>query len=260
MKWHRIYSMILRHYYIFKQSPDRISEVFFWPLVDVLIWGLTGLYFANLAHFPGIVTLLLSGLIFWTLVFRLQQEIPMALLEELWNKNLINVFTSPVSFFEWFVSILILGISKVSISMVFISILAFFLYTLNILSFGLYLIPFAFLLMMTAWSLGFFVTGLIMRYSSKVQTLAWSLTAILSPFTGVYYSTSVLPHWAQIVSKFIPTSYVFESMRNLVLKGHMDPVNLYISFGLNTIYLIFSIIYFRKSFRFVLKKGLIKVW
>lgn len=252
--------MLLRHFYIFKQSPDRVSEVFFWPLVDILIWGLTSVYFANVSHFSNIVLLVLSGLILWTLVFRGQQEIPMVLLEELWNKNLINIFTAPLTFTEWIASTILLAILKTAMSLVFISLLAFFMYRLNIFIYGFYLIPFALLLIMTAWSVGFFVTGLILRYSTKVQTLAWSLIAVISPFSGIYYSISILPIWAQKVSLVVPTSYVFEGMREVVAKGYVSGDKLYIALGLNIVYFLFSIFYFRQSFKIVLQKGLVKVF
>lgn len=252
--------MLLRHFYAFKQSPDRISEVFFWPLVDVLIWGLTSVYFANVSHFSNIVTLILSGLILWTLVFRGQQEIPMVLLEELWNKNLINIFTAPLTFTEWVVSTIILAILKTAMSIIFIVLLTFFMYKLNIFMYGLYLIPFFILLILTAWSVGFFVTGLIMRYSTKVQTLAWSLVAVISPFSGIYYSTAVLPTWAQKISLFIPTSYIFDGMREVVAKGTISSDKLYIALLLNIVYFVASFIYFQRSFGKVLQKGLVKVF
>lgn len=258
--WHRLHSMLLRHFYIFRQSPDRMTEAFFWPMVDIFVWGLTSIYFAQISHFPNIVVLLLSGLILWTLVYRGQQEIPMVLLEELWNKNLINIFTSPLSFGEWVFSSVVIAVLKMFLSFIFISILAFLLYKLSIFQYGFYLIPFVFLLTLTAWAVGFFVTGLILRYSTKVQTLAWSLIAIISPFSGVYYSISILPKWAQVISHALPTSYIFEGMREVIATGTLSGEKLFIALGLNCIYLFFSLWFFQRSFKKVLEKGLTKVY
>jgi len=44
MKWHRIYGMILRYMYYFKHSFDRISDTFYWPTLDLIMWGLTSVY------------------------------------------------------------------------------------------------------------------------------------------------------------------------------------------------------------------------
>ena len=114
--------------------------------------------------------------------------------------------------------------------------------------------------MMSGWCIGFFIPSLILRFGNKVQTLAWSFTGLLSPFSAIYYPLDVLPRWAQIVSKFIPMSYIFEEGRNLLYNGVVDYNNLLISFGLNCVCLILTIWLFRRSFQSVLNKGLVKVY
>lgn len=259
MRVHRIYAIVLRHFYIFRRSADRMSDAFYWPLIDLFIWGLTSQYFANTTRQPNIILFILSGLIFWTVVWRGQQEVSMTLLEELWNKNLVNIFVPPLTFSEWIISILTIAITKTAMSLTFAAILAFVLYKVNIFYYGWYLFPFMILLLMTAWAVGFFVCGLILRYGTKIQTLAWSLIAILSPFTGIYYNISILPPWAQKVALYIPTSYVFEGAHAIIQKGQMDLHRLLISFLLNSIYLILAMIYLRSSFDKVLEKGLTKI-
>lgn len=260
MKWHRIYAIILRHFYILRRSPDRMSEAFYWPTIDILIWGLTSLYFSKTSNVPHFVLLIISGIIFWTVIWRGQQEITMSLLEDLWNKNLVNIFVAPLTLTEWIVAIIIGGIIKTAMSFFFATVLALILYKTSIFYYGFYLLPFLLLIILTAWSVGFFVAGLILRYSTKIQTLAWSLIAIIAPFSAIYYSLSTLPLWAQKIALFIPTTYVFEGMREVIQKGTLDPVKLYVSLVLNIIYLILSLIYLKKSFNRVLEKGLVKVY
>lgn len=259
MKINRIYAIILRHFYIFRHSADRMSEAFFWPLIDLFLWGLTSQYFARQTNQPNVIVFILSGLIFWTVVWRGQQEITMTLLEELWNKNLVNIFVPPLKFSEWVISVLIVGITKTAMSFCFASLLAYLLYRMNIFYYGFYLFPFLLLLLMNAWAVGFFVTGIILRYGTKVQTLAWSLIAVLSPFAGVYYSVSILPLWAQKVALYIPISYVFEGVHAVIQKGKLDYTMLAVSFVLNCIYLTLGMIYVKQSFTKVLEVGLTKV-
>lgn len=259
MKWHRIYAIILRNFYIFRRSADRMSEAFYWPLIDLFVWGLTSQYFAKQANQPNVIIFILSGLIFWTVVWRGQQEISMALLEDLWNKNLVNIFVPPLQFREWVIAIMIVAITKTIMSFGFAALLAYFFYRMNIFYYGLYLFPFLILLTMTAWAVGFFVCGIILRYGTKVQTLAWSLIAVLSPFSGVYYSSSILPSWAQKVALYIPISYVFQGAHTIIQKGRLDMMTLGVSFILNSIYLILGMVYLRSSFTKVLEKGLTRV-
>ncbi|PIX73911.1 ABC transporter, partial [Candidatus Roizmanbacteria bacterium CG_4_10_14_3_um_filter_33_21] len=47
MRIHRIYAVILRFMYLFRRSYDRISDAFYWPTIDLMLWGLTSVYFRS---------------------------------------------------------------------------------------------------------------------------------------------------------------------------------------------------------------------
>ena len=261
MKWHRIYGITLRYLFLFRRSIDRLSDAFYWPTIDLLLWGLTSSYFASkLPPNSNILLIILSGLVFWIIVWRGQYEITVNLLEDLWNKNLVNIFVSPLTFWEWLMSFIILGIVKAALSFSFAALLAFFLYKVHVIAYGLYALPFVLLLFMTGWAVGFFISGVILRYGSQIQTLAWSAIYMLSPFSAIYYPVSILPTWAQTVAKFVPTSYVFEGMREVIRTGRIDLTTLLPCLVLNLVYLALSLWYLRKSFNVVLAKGLVKVY
>lgn len=258
MKLHRIYAIILRFLFLFKHSFDRLTDVFYWPTIDLVVWGLTSSYLKGLipSNTP-VIFIIISGIVLWYIVWRAQYELTVNLLEDLWDKNLINIFVSPLNFKEWVASLVILGAFKAFISLLFTAFIAFILYKIQIFSYGLYLIPFFALLLMTGWAVGFFVTGLILRYGTRIQTLAWAMIAVISPFCAVYYPVTVLPDWAQKISVIIPATYVFEGMRQIINTHTMNFQNLYISLVLNIIYIILAIIFLRKSFNRVLRNGLI---
>lgn len=261
MKLNRIYALILRFYYLFRHSYDRMGDAFYWPTIDLIIWGLTSSYFMTFApNASQIILIVLSGLMFWQIVWRAQYEITVNLLEDLWNKNLINIFVSPIKFSEWVVSFIVIGITKAALSFPFTMLVAYLLYKVNIVFFGWNFIPIIFLLFMTGWWIGFFVAGLILRFGTQVQTLAWTFAWAIGPFCAIYYPVSILPPWAQKIAVLTPASYVFENAREIINKGHVDPNKFYISFILNLIYLILSISFFYFSFKKVMKKGLIKVY
>jgi len=113
---------------------------------------------------------------------------------------------------------------------------------------------------MTGWWVGFFVSGLILRFGTKVQTLAWTFAWLIGPFAAIYYPVSTLPVWAQKIALFIPASYVFEGAREIIYKGYTDPTKFYLSFIINLVYLILSIAFLHLSFKKVLEKGLVKVY
>jgi ABC-2 type transport system permease protein len=262
MKLHRIYAVVLRHLFIFRRSVDRWTDVFYWPAIDLLMWGLTGSYIQSTGgkNVSLIVISIISGITLFTIVRRGEQEISINALEEIWNKNLINLFVSPLYFSEWVMSLFILGIIKSCISFSFAALLAFFLFKTQIFIYGFYLIPFLFSLIMTGWWIGFFTTGIILRYGTRIQALAWILIYVITPLFGVYYPLKILPVFAQKLALFIPPSYIFEGARTILQSGTMDMKNLYISFILNIIYLSLSLVYLKKSFNKVLEKGLVKVY
>lgn len=260
MKLHRIYGIILRYMYYFRTSFDRLSDAFYWPTIDLAVWGLTSAYFKTYApSAPPIILIVVSGILLWLIVWRAQYEITVNILEELWNKNLINIFVSPLKFSEWITSFIILGIIKAFLSVSFAMLVAFILYKVQIFSYGFYLIPFIILLIMTGWWVGFLVAGIILRYGTKLQMLAWSMVAVLSPFCAIYYPVSLLPEWAQAISAVIPVTYVFEGSRELIETGQLSMNKLVIGFLLNLVYIGITYIYMRSSFNKILNKGLVKL-
>lgn len=261
MKWHRIFGITLRYLYGFRHSWDRLTDVFYWPAMDLFLWGITSSYIRTYApHASNIVLMIVSGLLFWLIVWRAQYEITVNTLEEFWNKNLVNIFVSPLKFSEWVCSFIIIGIIKGLISFSFASALAFLLYKTGIFIFGWYLLPFLLLLYMGGWAVGFLVAGVIIQYGTKIQTLAWATVALFAPFCAIYYPLSVLPKWAQEVSYFIPMSYIFEGGREVLATGHVDPMKLVISFCLSALYIVLALLFLHSSFKRVFKKGLASVY
>lgn len=261
MKLHRIYGIILRFMLLFRRSFDRMTDVFYWPTVDLLLWGLTSQYFKEFTPDSNkVLLMIITGILFWIIAWRGQYEISVNMLEDLWNENFINIFVSPIKFNEWVVSFLIIGVLKGILSLAFASLMAFILYKVHIFDYGFYLLPFLFSLLLTGWWVGFFVGGLILRFGTRLQTFAWTMVAVLSPFAAIYYPVSILPGWAQFVAKFVPPSYIFEAARSILYTGHFDLMNLLYSFGLNILYLFLGYLFLRNGFIKLMKKGMVHLY
>ncbi|MBI4049313.1 MAG: ABC transporter permease [Candidatus Doudnabacteria bacterium] len=260
MSWHRIYGLILRYSYLLFRNPDRAADTFYWSTIDLLVWGLTGLYVERLAGNLLIINIIISGIVFYYIIFRSQGEVSVNLLEEYWSHNLVNIFVSPLKFGEWMLAVVVNGVIKGLLGFVFAGAVALVLYKVAVFSYGFYLIPFIFLLMLTGWFLGFFVSGIILRYGTKIQFIAWTFTSVFAPFSAIYYPVSFLPDWAQAVAAILPTSYVFEGLREVIRTGHFDPAKFWISLVLNLVYLGLSIVFIRSSFKKALERGLINTY
>ncbi len=72
-------------------------------------------------------------------------------------------------------------------------------------------------LILTSWSIGIFVAGLLLRNGMGAESMAWTIMFLFLPLTCVYYPVAVLPHWLQYVAWSLPPTYVFEGMRALLI-------------------------------------------
>jgi ABC-2 type transport system permease protein len=256
INFNRVFAMVYRYTINLRHNFDRLSDMFYWPALDLFVWGLTGLYFARLSsQFSHSTEIILTGVIFWIVIWRAQYEITTNLLSEMWDYNLVNVFMSPLTVIEWIIAVMIYGFFKMIVSISFSAMLAFFIYGYSVFTYGFYLLPIILSLLLTGWVAGFIVAGFIIRYGTKIQTTAWMGVSIIAPFSALYYPVSILPQWAQKISIFIPSSYIFENMRQVLLKGTISYDKLIISFLLNIAYLVFSISFFVWMFKKSRKLG-----
>lgn len=257
INFNRVFAMVYRYWLATKHSYDRLGGMFYWPVMDLFIWGLTGLYIVKLStNNQNVIFVVLTGLIYWLVIWRSQYEIAANLLQEMWDRNLINIFASPLKISEWIASVMIFGFIEMMVTVSFSGILVVILYNYPILAYGLYTIPIILSLVLTGWAVGFFVAAFIIRYGQKIQTLAWTGVALISPFSVLYYPLHILPNWAQKVAWFVPSSHIFEGMREIIFTGKISYDKLYISFGLNIIYLFLAIWFFNFMFKKTKKIGL----
>lgn len=257
MSIHRIWAVVLRHLYNFRHNLDRVVDAFYWPSLDVVVWGLTISAMQKQGQSSvSQVVMILSGTILWFVMWRGQGEITVNFLEELWSENLTNLFASPLRLIEWMIGLCLIGVLKLVLTIALTSTIAFLLYQTNILNLGFWLVPFTIILTLFSWAFGFFTAGLFLRHGTDVQTLAWAGAFVLMPFSAVYYPLYLLPHWVQVIASFLPSTYVFEGMRQVVLAGNMPMRMIYTSLFLVCIYLLLAVLFFIRSFNVAKEKGL----
>lgn len=260
MNFSRIRGVFLRYYYTMLKGPNQLSDLFYWPLVDILLWGLTSIWIQNQGNsVPMLPLLLMTGLIFWQIAWRGSVDISVNLLQEFWHRNLVNLFSTPLKISEWIAGIILLCLCKLAITIAFGSLMVYLLYSLNVFTLGWAFLPFAALLLMFGWTLGFFASGIIIYWGHQVEMFAWMIAFIFAPFSAVFYPVNILPQWAQTIAWALPTTYVFEGMRQ-ILQGGAFPFSFFgISIILNLIYLTLSILFFVWMFKKSRVKGLARL-
>ncbi|MCC6543571.1 MAG: ABC transporter permease [Nitrospirae bacterium] len=258
MRLHRINAIVLRHLYLHKRSVARLMETFYWPVVDLLVWGFITVYLQQYKDgLPGFVTFFIGALILWDMLFRSQQGISLSFLEEMWSRNLMNLFVTPLRPAEFIAATMVISIFKL-ISASFVTItLAYLIYDFNIFLIGMSLIPFIICLAVMGWAIGILTSSVILRYGQKAEILAWGLAFLFQPISAVFYPVEVLPDFIQKIAKFVPASHIFEGMRAVIADGHFPLENLIWAASLDIIYFITSIAIFYYMFKIVKVKGLL---
>ncbi|SJZ53530.1 ABC-2 type transport system permease protein [Enhydrobacter aerosaccus] len=235
----RIHALVLRHIYIWRSSVMRLVDTIYWPAVQMVMWGFMTQYLLPQASFVAQAGgILLSGLLLWEVVVRGNLSLSIAFLEEMWSRNLGHLFVSPIRSWEMATGIIIAALLRTLLGLIPVSLMAWAFFGFSIYSLGLPLLAFFAILQMFSWSIGLAMSGLIMRVGQSAETFAWAAVFILMPISGVYYPISVLPHWLQVLSYGLPTSYVFEGMRAILLQHTVHWHLLGLAFALSVAYLV----------------------
>ncbi|MGE5196170.1 MAG: ABC transporter permease [Anaerolineae bacterium] len=259
MSFGRIWAVFLRYFYFFAKL-DHLCDLFYWPILDIALWGITSIWIQSQeSAVPDIALVILTGLVFWQVVWRGNYEVTVNLLQEFWNRNLVNLFSTPLSLREWMVSIMLVGFAKILISLAFGSLLVFLLYSLNIFTVGWAMLPFGVLLTLSGWFLGFLSASIMIYFGQRVQMLAWMTATAFSPFSAVFYPVDVLPVWGQKIAYALPTTYIFEGMRKVLQQGVLSIEMLKMSLILNVLYLVATMILFKWMFEKSREKGLARL-
>ncbi|UCE23060.1 MAG: ABC transporter permease [Candidatus Aminicenantes bacterium] len=248
----------MRNIYLYRRSLPRLMEIIYWPLLDLLVWGFITVYLAQYReNLPGFVTFFIGALILWDILFRSQQGISVSFLEDVWAKNLLNLFASPLSYAEYIFALMLVSMVKLVTVASIMAVLAWILYSFNIFLIGISLIPFILNLIVMGWAIGIITTALILRFGQEAEVLAWALGFLFMPVSAVFYPVSVLPLFLRTLAHFVPASHVFEGMRGVLSSGVFPLEELLWSSGLNAVYILGAFLFFRWNFIVVKRKGLL---
>ncbi len=258
MKLHRIVAIFVRQMYLYRRSLPRLMEIIYWPLLDLVLWGFISLYLArSQSGLPNVVTFFLGALILWDILWRSQLGISVSFLEDVWARNFLNLFVSPLRPGEYLTSLMLVSAVKIVLAGGLMSLLAWTFYSFNIFIIGVSLVPFVLNLVALGWAIGIFTTALILRFGQQAEILAWGIAILFQPVSAVFYPVAVLPPVLREVARFVPSSYVFEGMREVVASGRISAGKLAWAVGLNAVYLAAATAVFYAIFRSVKKKGLL---
>jgi len=250
----RIAGLLLRYFYLYRRSVARIMGILFWPVMDLLVWGFLTTYLQKMV-LPAAVVFLLGAVIFWDIFYSSQQAITLSITEEIWVRNILNIFVAPVSVAELLVATSLVGVLRALTSATVLSLLAWFIYAFNLASIGFALVPFTFALLLFGWAMGMFTMALVLRFGQAAEALIWGIPFLIQPLSAVFYPVRILPRWLQTLSQIFPSTHVFEGMRAALATGRVDSRSLAAALLLDLLYLVLGALFFAWMLSRVREKG-----
>src|ERR1700730_11233623 len=102
MSGERTAAIVLRQLYLFRGSPARVLPLFGWVSIDVVLWGFITRYLNSVASSGyNFVPALLGAVLLWDFFTRVMQGVTMAFFEDVWSRNFLNVFATPLLISEY---------------------------------------------------------------------------------------------------------------------------------------------------------------
>ena len=258
MRLTRTSGIVLRQFYLMRGSPARVLPLFAWVGIDMVLWGFITRYLNDISRAGlNFVPALLGAVLFWDFFIRVMQGITTAFLEDVWSRNFLNIFATPLTIADYVGGLVLSSITTSSVGLVVMVVLASAIFHLSFFTYGIALVPFILVLFLFGIALGIVATAIVLRWGPASEWFIWPIPAFLSPFAGVFYPLSTLPVWMRVISRALPPSYVFENLRAIVSGGTPSGAALAWSTLLAMADILLACWIFARVFRYAVRTGLL---
>lgn len=254
----RVAAIVLRQYYLIRGSITRTVPMFIWITIDIVLWGFITKYLNAVASSGfDFVPVLLGAVLLWDFFTRVMQGVTMAFFEDVWSRNFLNIFASPLTITEYLAGLVLTSIATSTVGLTVMIGLAVAAFGLSFVSYGLTLLVLVLVLFVFGIAVGVAGCAVVLRFGPSAEWFVWPISALLAPFAGVFYPLTVLPRWMQAIAATLPPSHVFEGLRAVVTGGTVVPARLAFAAVLAVGYLLAACWLFTRVYRQAVRTGLI---
>ncbi len=220
MNWQRIQTILLHSWYHANHSMETWMDLFWFSIVGALVYGFTMQFFAR--DNPQFAAMLIIGMVMWEVVRAGQYSVTIGMMWEIWSKSFSSMFISPLSMGEWIVGQMLSATVKTAIVVFLVSAISYFAFDFSVFQFGFMFFVYCFILLFFSFAAGLFISGLILRFGTDIQSLAWAMIFMLQPLSAVFYPLSVLPEAIRWVAYASPITFVMEASRHQFLTNTVN--------------------------------------
>ena len=258
MRARPVAGIVLRQLYLIRGSPVRALPMFAWVAIDIVVWGFIPRYLNAMSDGRfNYVPSLLGAVLMWDFFTRIMQGVSTAFLEDVWSRNFLNLFATPLTISEYITGLVLTSMGTSAVGLAVMLLLATAVFGLSFFSLGALLVPFLLVLFCFGIALGILASALVLRLGPASEWLVWPMPALISPFVGVFYPLSTLPRWMQEVARALPPSYGFQGMRAVLAGRPFAAHGLALGGGLALLDILLAGYFFARVFRHAVRTGLL---
>jgi ABC-2 type transport system permease protein len=169
---------------------------------------------------PLLLQTLVIGTIFWNYLSIVFGFIGETVTWERWEGTLEYTFMAPVRRYTQLVGSTTFAVAYALIQMLVILGVMLVLFDLQF-SGGNFVTAAAFILLgsLSFVGVGMMAAVLPLLYVERGDQMVFVFQSVILLFSGVYYTTDVMPEWMQFVSQFSPGTYVLDGVRQGLING-----------------------------------------
>jgi ABC-2 type transport system permease protein len=258
VRLHRVAAHVLRHGYLIRGSLSRVFPLFVWVGIDMVLWGFISRYLVAAGAFRfSLATVLLGAVLLWDFQARVMQGVTMAFFEDVWSRNFLNIFASPLRLSEYLGGLVLSSVATSAVGLAVMLLVAIAAFGLSFAASGPLLAAFFLVLFLFGIALGITGSAVVLRLGPAAEWFVWPIPAMLAPFACVFYPLATLPGWMRPVALLLPPTYVFEGLRAVVAGGAAPYGALAVGVALALLYVLLACWGFAGVHRYAVRSGLI---
>jgi ABC-2 type transport system permease protein len=215
-----IWAVFTRHLITMKRTPLGQSDLWVWPILDVLLFGSVGIYLATSGSELQQQSVLL-GVFMYVLVQVSSLSLSILFMDETRSSNILNLIASPITIVDYLLGTLAAGLVRVLISTVAVVVATIVMFDFNPLSAGWGLLVIAPLILIVGYTTSMFLMALQLHMGWSAENLTWVIAIVPASIAGAFFPIESLPNFLQPIARLLPVSNAFEAGRLLLQTGEM---------------------------------------
>src|SRR3954469_12833784 len=176
MSFARTSAIVLRQFYLMRGSAARVLPLFAWVAIDIVLWGFMAKYLNTVsAPHLNFVPSLLGAVLLWDFLGRVMFGVTTAFLEDVWSRNFLNFFATPMTIPEYVGGLVLSSIATSSIGLLVMVVLASGVFGLSFFIYGMALLPFIIVLFLFGIAMGIVGTAIVLRFGPAAEWFIWPM-------------------------------------------------------------------------------------